>query len=173
MIGKTIKFLFKTILWVVAIILIIPIGYFALRMGQPMDLPEYKGLTYYQYLEWQQIEQDKHWRETGEAYKKSHPASGLSAKTCNGISLATVHAGLFISQAPRIVLDSILGGESFDTSHFFPNWWALFEAEHVGQLRGNENRHPACRISGEIPDEYALSVGVQLSEETLSEETLP
>jgi len=68
MIGKIIKFLIKAVLWVVFIALIVPVGYFAVRMGQPMDLPEYKGLTYYQYLEWERLEQEKHLKAVNDNY---------------------------------------------------------------------------------------------------------
>jgi hypothetical protein len=131
-------------------------------MGQPMDLPEYKGLTYYQYLEWEKFEQHENWKKNGDAYRAKNPDSHLSEKGCNGSSFATIHAGLFLSQSVAIIVDSTLLEEPFDAIHFFPNWWGRFEREHAGQLAANPNRFPACRIPGAIPDNYALSVGAQL-----------
>ncbi len=164
-IGKTIKFLTKTVLWAIFLALIIPVGYFAVRMGQPMDLPEYKGLTYYQYVEWEKFEQHKNWEENGDAYRAKNPDSGSSEKACNGSSFATVHAGLFLSQGPALILDTVLLDRPFDALHFLPNCWANFEREHAGQLAANPHRYPTCRISGVIPDDYALSIGMQLPEE--------
>jgi len=48
---KGFTLLFKTILPALLVAVLIPIEYFAWRAGQPMELPEFKGLTYYQFLE--------------------------------------------------------------------------------------------------------------------------
>ena len=163
MIGKIIKFLTKVVFWMVFVALIIPVAYFAARMGQPMDHPEYKGLTYYQYLEWQQIEHEK----SGEAYRATHPKAQDNnvGEVCNGIALTFGHAGLFFSQGPALILDSALLGRPFNAVHFLPNWWANFEREHLVVMRGNSGGTVICRIPNEIPDEYALSVGAHLPEE--------
>jgi hypothetical protein len=161
MIGKLIKFLIKTVLWVVLISLIIPVGYFALRMGQPMDLPEYKGLTYYQYLEWEHLEHEKRLEE----YRSKHTVEYEgNLNPCSIAAFSTGHAGLFFSQGPALILDSIMLKRPFDVFRFLPNWWANFEREHQIVMRSNSNRASACRIPAEIPDEYALSVGVKISE---------
>jgi hypothetical protein len=50
------KLFFKILanaVWILLLLTIIfPIGWFAWRMGQPMDMPEYNGLTYYQFVSW-------------------------------------------------------------------------------------------------------------------------
>ena len=163
-IGKLFKILTKTVLWATFLALIIPVGYFALRMGQPMDLPEYKGLTYYQYLEWEHIEQEKHLKEY---YAKNPSVRGEKFEKINtcGIAQFTLgHTGLFLSQPLLVAEKSIVADEPFDALHFLPNWWASFEKQHLVILRGNATRHPICRTPGAIPDEYALSVGAQLPE---------
>ena len=166
MIGKTIKFLTKVILWAVFLALIIPVVYFAVRMGKPMDRSEYKGLTYYQYLEWHHLEQEK----SGKAYGAAHPTppEGYDidvGKACTANALVFGHVGLFLSQGPALILDSILLDRPFDTSHFLSDWWANFEREHLVIMRGNSSGHPICRIPDEIPDDYALSVGAHLPKE--------
>jgi hypothetical protein len=32
--------------------IVVPVGYLAWRADQPMELPQFKGYTYYQYLNW-------------------------------------------------------------------------------------------------------------------------
>jgi hypothetical protein len=162
MIGKLFKFLTKTVLWAIFIALIIPVGYFAVRMGQPMELPEYKGLTYYQYLEWEKFEQHENWEKNGDAYRAKNPDSGLTEAGCNGTTFALGHGGLFFSTPLAIIMDSVMADKPFDAVHFLPNWWAMFEKEHLVILGAGPNRFPACRIPGAIPDDYALSVGAQL-----------
>ena len=161
-VGKLFKFITKTILWVIFLALIIPVGYFAVRMGQPMDLPEYKGLTYYQYIEWEKFEQHENWEKNGDRYRAQNPDSGLTEAGCNQSIFVFGHGGLFLSQGPSLILDSVLLDAPFDALHFLPNWWANFEKQHLSILRSGPKRFPACRIPGVIPDDYALSVGAQL-----------
>ena len=159
--GRLFKFVGKMISWAVFIAFAIPVAYFAVRMGQPMDLPEYKGLTYYQYIEWEKSEQHKNWEKIGEAYRAKNPDSGLSEKACNRTSFGIGHVALFLTQGPTILLDQ---DSSFDYALFLPNWWASFEEQHLALLRGNPKGYPPCRIPGSISDDYALAVGVQLPE---------
>ena len=166
MARKIIKFLAKVVLWAVFLALIIPVVYFAVRMGKPMDRPEYKGLTYYQYLEWHHLEQEK----SGKAYRAAHPTppEGYDidvGKACTANALVFGHVGLFFSQGPALILDSILLNRPFGMSHFLSNWWVNFEREHLVIMRGNSSGHAICRIPDVISDEYALSVGAQLPEE--------
>jgi hypothetical protein len=42
----------KIILILMLATIIVPIGYLAWRAGQPMELPQFNGLTYYQYMSW-------------------------------------------------------------------------------------------------------------------------
>ena len=169
-IGKLFKILTKTVLWAIFLALIIPVGYFAVRMGQPMDLPEYKGLTYYQYVEWEKFEQQKSAAEY-EATHEIHPnAEGTDITTrCVAIDLAFGHAGLFLSQGPALILDTVLLDRPFDAVHFLPNWWANFEKQHLIIMRENSNG-PVCNIPSVIPDDYALSVGAQLPEPDIAQQ---
>lgn len=43
---------FKTIIIVIVIAVIGPIAYFGYRLTRPMDLPEFKGLSYIQFVQW-------------------------------------------------------------------------------------------------------------------------
>jgi hypothetical protein len=54
-IRKGIALLFKITLLAILIAILTPTLYFAWRATQPMELAEFKGLTYYQFLEWRSI----------------------------------------------------------------------------------------------------------------------
>ncbi len=54
-IRKGFTLLFKTTLFLLLVAVLIPILYFAWQMGKPLPQPEFKGLTYYQFLEWRKI----------------------------------------------------------------------------------------------------------------------
>jgi|APSaa5957512622_1039677.scaffolds.fasta_scaffold52011_1 hypothetical protein len=163
-IGRLFKILTRTVLWAILIALIIPVGYFVVRMGQPMDLPEYKGLTYFQYLEWGKLEHEKSAVEY-EVTHEIHPdAEGTNiAGGCVSVDRAFGHAGRFFSQPLLMIEKSIMADKPFDYVHFLPDWWASFEKDHLNTLRGNSNL-PVCNIPASIPDEYAISVGAKLPE---------
>ena len=169
-IGKLFKILTKTVLWAIFLALIIPVGYFAVRMGQPMDLPEYKGLTYYQYVEWEKFEQEKSGAEYEATHEVNYPVdSWTTAGGCIVNDLAFGHVGLFLSQGPALILDTVLLDRPFDAVHFLPNWWANFEKQHLIIMRENSNG-PVCNIPSVIPDDYALSVGAQLPEPDIAQQ---
>ncbi len=50
--------LFKTVLLALLAAILTPVLYFARRAGQPMDLPQLKGMSYYQFLEMHKICED-------------------------------------------------------------------------------------------------------------------
>ena len=49
-IRKGLSLLFKTTLLALLIAALTPILYFTWRMGKPLPQPEFKGLSYYQYM---------------------------------------------------------------------------------------------------------------------------
>ena len=46
------KIISTTILVLLLVTIVVPVGYLAWRADQPMELPQFKGYTYYQYLNW-------------------------------------------------------------------------------------------------------------------------
>lgn len=68
-IRKGFALLFKTTLLTLFIATVLPIPYFAWRMGEPLPQPEFKGLSYYQYFEWRKMATE----EAIVKYKASHP----------------------------------------------------------------------------------------------------
>lgn len=61
--------LFKAVFWLVILTMLFPVLYFAYRGSQPLVLPEFKGLSWYQLQEWRQLE---YARVEGE-YRVSNP----------------------------------------------------------------------------------------------------
>jgi len=81
-IRKGIAQLFKTILLALLAVILVPILYFAWRTGQPMELPEFKGLTYYQFLEWRSIAHNEIEHFWTDAIQVFSLATQFCAKTC-------------------------------------------------------------------------------------------
>ena len=54
-ITKLIGTLIKAVLALLILALLAPILYFAWRANQPMDMPEFKGLTFVQYEDWRKM----------------------------------------------------------------------------------------------------------------------
>ena len=46
------KIISTTILVLLLVTIVVPVGYLAWHADQPMELPQFKGYTYYQYLNW-------------------------------------------------------------------------------------------------------------------------
>ena len=157
------KTLFKLTFLAFVLAIMTPIAFFAWRMGQPMDAPEFKGLTYYQYSTWIREEYDKAWKDVDmEAYRVKHPNSGLDADACANVDFV-LHGASVFSLGLDMILANILGDEPFP-AHPLLTWWQRFEAIQVGLL-DNAGGYPACRIPDSISDDYALSVGAKLPSE--------
>jgi hypothetical protein len=75
---KIIGSLFKAALLTLLLLILIPVLYFAWRTNQPMELPEFKGLSYVQYTDWRKIISQNAYDE----YVINHP--GYTYKSPNG-----------------------------------------------------------------------------------------
>jgi len=69
MFTTIIKTTFKTILLALIVAIITPTVWLAWRANQPMDMPEFKGLTYFQYMEWRKMSH----QNLIAKYNASHP----------------------------------------------------------------------------------------------------
>lgn len=156
------KTLFKLIMLALVLAIVYPAGWLAWRMNQPMDAPEFKGLTYHQYTAWMREEYDKAWVDVDmEAHLAKHPKSKLNAERCYEIAIRTTHiAPLVVGLPLNMVLETVLLDEPFP-EHPLQTLWQRFDDMQVGFLASNVNSY-FCRIPGAIPDDYALSVGAKL-----------
>lgn len=137
LIGKLIDAIFKAVLLVLVIVILTPIVYFAWRAGQPMDLPEFKGLTYYQVLSDRQAALYNKALE----YHQAHPTVRISMNMCfitevvylNIIEFPVSGALVvwnWLSPTDPYFTNSLRNGYLRATSvaDIFPVWWTNYES---------------------------------------------
>lgn len=78
--GRFIGWVFRLTALALLVAVLTPIVYFAWRAGQPMEMPEFKGLTYYEYLAWQQM--------AYEELEKKYDADSRTGEGCYAIDVA-------------------------------------------------------------------------------------
>jgi hypothetical protein len=116
-IRQGIALLFKTILLALLVAVLTPILYFAWRAAQPMELPEFKGLTYYQFTEWRVMS-----CKTYLADSKQDEANCTVARHVAADLYATNIAALLIwIEKPELF-------SYVTTYNFFPTMWGMFES---------------------------------------------
>jgi hypothetical protein len=157
-IRSLLKAVFKIFLFGLMAALIMPLGYFAWRANQPMDLPQFGGYTYFEWLELRHAAYD----DLAQAYRISHPRQDVKDGICflseAGIQLVAVVpnsgfyalAGIYPSLQrlvdPRDRRNG-LSPPAISWLQFLPAWWETYEkfvwgmAEHAPQ-----GAVPYCRI---------------------------
>ena len=135
-IRKGFTLLFKTILLALLTAVLTPILYFAWRMGKPLPQPEFKGLSYYQFMEWRKMATE----DVIAKYMVSHPnfkysGVGEPITACySGHVLITSFIGPLQSFSYTV---ASLAGVMPDELHPLPSgvtllnfmfkWWNTFE----------------------------------------------
>ena len=79
MIRKIVSLLAIPVSILLLLAILAPAGWFAWRAGQPMELPQFKGLTYYEYLSWRKSAL----HQMAVDYKAAHP----NAKMGGGLDM--------------------------------------------------------------------------------------
>jgi hypothetical protein len=155
---KAIKYVFKTfaatVLASIILAIILPIGFFAMRAGQPMEAPQFNGLTFYQYMTWR-IES---YKANSAQYQAMHPNVAVKVDACyiGNLSLAIFApmseyytlAGKF--PALRLIispwdykyipLDATL-------ATFPSDWWTTYESMISSTIRGDQGAPVVyCRL---------------------------
>ena len=128
--------LFKTTLLALLIGTMSPILYFAWQMSQPLPQPEFKELSYFQYMEWRKMATE----DAIAKYIVSHPSFeykgiGEPISACYSGDLI-INSLFFPTQALSYTFAS-LAGVMPDELHplpndvtllnFMPKWWETFE----------------------------------------------
>ena len=132
-------FLGKLILLILLATVIVPVGYLAWCAGQPMDLPQFKGLTYYQYLSWRKSALHQRAVEYRVAHPNAKMGGGLDAcfnvDTIGDLGLKVPLAGFYslagvFPNLQNIVQKSDLQFVPKDVTSwtFLPDWWKIFES---------------------------------------------
>ena len=155
--------LFKTALLALLLAVLTPIIYFAWRAGQPMELPEFKGLTYYQFLEWRSIAHN----ELEMKYQASHPQADVKIGMCESsdrqitFSIGVLQSWWYTYMALTLPHEEMMKFKSMQHSiapdnatilTFLPTWWSTYE-----KLIWNLSEYKPhtsvvyCRIQPNIP----------------------
>ena len=91
-ITKLIGTLIKAVLALLILVLLAPILYFAWRANQPMDMPEFKGLTLVQYEDWRKMIYEKNEDE----FALAHPDHLVKQGVCFKADLAIQAVGVTV-----------------------------------------------------------------------------
>jgi hypothetical protein len=154
---KGVGMMFKIIGLLVVVALLAPIGYLAWRAGQPMSMPEYGGLTYYELL----AERRQAYTDQATVYQASHPNISVKFGACffSEISvevlaipnsafytLAAIYPKLQTRIDPRDIQNGYVP-ENVTWLNFLLNWWHVFEKFVWGTIEHVPHGPvPYCRI---------------------------
>ena len=158
----------KIITIIILVTIVMPVGYLAWRAGQPMELPQFNGVTYYQYLNWRKDAL----HQMAVDYQSSHPnakmGGGLdlcfhteTGMTLLGLSMAGFYtlAGVFptlVKYVPTHDRQYILQDITF--LNFLPSWWKTFEK--IVLYMAETSIHTSvgyCRLAGTPPSPASVT----------------
>jgi hypothetical protein len=159
LLGPIIKVSFKICLFGLVAVLVSPLVYFAWRANQPMELPQFDGRTYIEWLEGRRVA----YADLAEQYRSSRPKQEVKDGICfltevgvqivaavpnSGFyALAGIYPSLQSFTNPRDLRDGLVP-QGVTWAGFLPAWWETFEkfvwamAEH-----SPHGPVPYCRIS--------------------------
>lgn len=155
------KTLFQIITVVVLLAIITPVVYFAWRMGQPMDLPEFNRLTYYELREWKKMVTE----EKVADYEATHPnkeytgwGTRLGACMNSDIPVAlfvSVRSVIMAWQSDELRLQLVDHGMPDEPVTFWnllPSFWNSYEKLTLSDIKHSPNGPVIyCRIRPDIP----------------------
>ncbi len=158
---KTFKALFQIIIVIVLLAIITPVVYFAWRMGQPMDLREFNGLTYYQVREWKKMATE----DLIGKYEAAHPNQEDKGPinrmfACTGgdipiaffVSVRSVTVAWQSEQLRSQLVDQGMPDEPVTISNFLPSLWNTYEKITLSNIKHIPNGPVVyCRIRPDIP----------------------
>lgn len=174
---KGFTLLVRVILFVLIAALLTPILYFSWRAGQPMELPEFKGLTYYQFMEWRSIAHS----DLEVNYQTAHPEVKVKAGVCENtnrvmtFSVGVLQSWWYTFLSLRDDQDRLamlqenypVSNELVNWSTFMPSWWLSYEKLVLSLAQYTPHTSVAyCRLQPNIPtpEEFeAWKLGHQLS----------
>jgi hypothetical protein len=129
----------KIFLFLLVILILAPIGFFAWRVSQPMNMPEYDGRTFYELLS----ERRQAYTDLAQTYQASHPNTEVNNGMCfqNEVFMAAVYtlpwAGfctisnlispLQVFVGPRARQAGCDADEDATWLNLFSSWWGNFE----------------------------------------------
>ena len=151
--------IFKILALAVLLVIITSIVYFTWRMGQPMDLPEFNGLTYYQVREWKKMATE----DLIDKYEAAHPGKETKISrlfVCNGgdipialyVSFRTVIMAWQSEELRLQLVDHGMPDKPVTFWNFLPSFWNTYEKITLSDIK-HSPRGPVvfCRIQPDIP----------------------
>jgi hypothetical protein len=159
LIGTSIKLVFKAASIVLIVAFLVPLAYFVWRASQPMEMPQFGGLTYYQLLN----KRRQAYTDLAREYQAGHPDQEVNFGACfppevaiqviGAIPTAGFYAlaGIY-PQLQRYVNPGDLRqgfvSKNVNWSGFPLAWWTAFEKLVWGMITHSPHGPvPYCRIS--------------------------
>ena len=157
-VKNTLKVLFRAILVIIVMMIFTPPAYFIWRSVQPMELSQFYGLTYYQFINQRRQAYDEYAQE----YQARHPDERVDSKYCfipeltvqvmgafpmaGFYTLAGMYPELQQYVNPQDLQQGFLPGEVTWTS-FLSTWWETYEKFVWGMVEHAPKAPvPYCRI---------------------------
>ena len=162
------KIISTTILVLLLVTIVVPVGYLAWRADQPMELPQFKGYTYYQYLNWRKDAL----HVMAVKYQTAHP----NAKMGGGLDMCFKGetGTMLLLGLPLNGFYTLAGAfpnlEKYVTPKdrknipqdvtlmaFLPDWWNIYE-NYVWYMTSTTVDGPVayCRLAGTPPAPAAV-----------------
>ena len=156
---RIVSALASTLCVLLLVAVLTPFTYFAWRVTRPMDMPEFQGQSYVQFL----AERQDGYDALAETYQASHPNVEVKPGICFGAELAVEItfswpvSGLYTLAAvspsvkghlnPRAISLGLVP-EHVTALSFLPSWWATFEKMVWGLTRHSPQGPMAyCRLA--------------------------
>jgi hypothetical protein len=155
---KGISSMFKIIGLIVIIALLVPIGYFAWRASQPMSMPEFGGLSYYELLSERRLA----YNNLAKKYQASHPSIEVNHNACFITEILTEvieipMSGYYALSEMYPVMQKTIDPQDIRNGYLpanvtwenlLPSAWKVYEKFVWGSIEHiPEGPVPYCRIS--------------------------
>jgi hypothetical protein len=163
------KIVGKILLIIVLATIVMPIGYLAWRAFQPMELPQFNGLTYYEYLNWRK----NTLHQMAVDYQAAHPNAkmgggldmcftvdilgdlGLKLPLTGFYTLASTFPSLEKYVAPpdrQYIPQNVMLGT------FLPSWWSTYEKlVWSSAIHAPYTSVVYCRLEPNIPSSASVN----------------
>jgi hypothetical protein len=154
---KVLSVIMKITLLLLLVLILTPLGYFAWRAGQPMTMPEYDGMTYYELL----TERRQAYDDLAQDYQAGHPNVDVKFGACFSTeigvelmelpisffyALASMYPSLQRSIDPRDIQNGYIP-DAVTWMNIFPSTWTVFEKFVWGTVEHTPNGPvPYCRV---------------------------
>jgi hypothetical protein len=157
------------VLILILVTIVVPVGYLAWHAGQPMDLPQFKGLTYYKYLYWRKGALHQMAVEYQAAHPNAKMSGGLDAcfnvDTLGDLGLKLPLAGFYAmagiypslqQHIQKSDLQYVPQGVTWWT--FLLNWWRTYESFVWDSASYAPDTSVAyCRLQPNIPSSVSVN----------------